>query len=144
MSLSRQILLINRHLLAYYKKELELAQVDLSLADMLCLSYLYAHSGCRQDDFAKAFLWDKAHVARHLQALEQRGLISRSVHEADKRVKVIETTALGQSYEELIRGIQHKWSDQVCEGDGRLAELLEADLGRLLVKASDLVHLDER
>lgn len=144
MSLSRQILLINRQLLAYYKKELELAQVDLSLADMLCLSYLYTHSGCRQDDFAKAFLWDKAHVARHLQALEQRGLISRSVHEADKRVKVIETTALGQSYETLIRGIQHKWSDQVCEGDSRLAELLEADLGRLLVKASDLVHLDER
>lgn len=138
MELSRQLLIINRHLLAYYKRELEAAQVDLSLADMLLLSYLYRHAGCRQDDVAKAFLWDKAHVARHLQALEQRGLISREAHETDKRVKVIQPTALGRSYEDLIQGIQQGWSQQVCEGHAGDPDQLASLLSHLLDKAKNL------
>lgn len=139
MSLSRQVLLLNRQLLAYYKKELEATGTEISLVDMLFLSFLYVHEGCRQDDMVKAFNWDKAHVTRHLQQMEQKGWLTRSVHAKDKRAKVVLTTPAGKSYEPLIRGIQKRWNAEVFDGNEAEAKQLEAQLQQLLERAKCLV-----
>lgn len=139
MSLSRQVLLLNRQLMAFYKKELELAGATISLVDMLFLSYLFVHEGCHQDDFVKEFVWDKGHVARQLQSLEQRQLVHRTVDPTDKRAKVIASTPLGKSYEPLIRGIQRRWSAEVFDGDKATAKQLEDQLCHLLKRARALV-----
>lgn len=139
MSLSYYVLLLNRQLMAYYKQALEEQGVDLSLGDMLFLSYVLAHEGCRQDDMVREFTWDKSHISRFIQQLEDRGLLARQPSPADRRVKLVYTTPLGKSYEGLIRGIQSQWGQEVLGANPQLCQDLEDQLAAILTQARQLV-----
>ncbi|NLM21388.1 MAG: MarR family transcriptional regulator [Peptococcaceae bacterium] len=77
-------------------------------------TFLYYHDQVSQDTISVALMLNKTTVAKALNTMEQKGLISRRQNELNRRENVIEITAAGR------RGIAHnidiydQWFGKVC------------------------------
>lgn len=78
--------------------ERQLAGSGVSGADYQVLAPLAesADQPLRPRDLVEATGWDRSRLAHHLRRMEQRGLITREDHPADRRGILVELTAAGR------------------------------------------------
>lgn len=99
---------------------------DISASETMYLGYLYQEDGVTQDDLVKAFSVDKAAVARTIQSMEEKQLVTRKSDSADKRAKRIFLTSKAISYKEKIIKLQDDWhkltSAGISAGDSAIFE----------------------
>ncbi len=85
---------------------------DLTYAQTQVLFYVAANPGCHMGDVAKAFGVTLPAVTQIVDRLEQRTLMSRGDHPADRRIYLLDLTRAGRALaEELqalrLRGLTH-------------------------------------
>lgn len=94
---------------------------------------LYKKDKVSQDYLAKRLFFDKATVARAMEALEKEGLVTRTECAEDKRKKIVSLTdkarAMQQTYTELIRD----WNDVLLQG-------ISDEEKRILIKLLMTMH----
>lgn len=71
---------------------------------------------CTQEEIGRHFDMDKGRITRALSELEERGLVSRTVNERNKRQKLVTLTAKGEQMVFEIEGVFQKWDDICYEG----------------------------
>jgi len=55
-------------------------------------------------------------VLRHIDALEDRGVIVRKPHPTDRRIKLVELTAAGHELENKLNGVFFKLNEEALDG----------------------------
>lgn len=71
---------------------------DLTLANMMILSYLYVSGSCGQKELTVTFNASSAAMAVSVSRLEEKGLIEKVVDPEDKRNNIISLTKEGEKY----------------------------------------------
>jgi DNA-binding MarR family transcriptional regulator len=74
-----------------------LSDADVGFTGQSILMYLYHGEIVNQDTIAKHFMLDKGAIAKTLNKLEQKQLITRTDNPQNKREKLIAITELGKS-----------------------------------------------
>lgn len=100
------------------------------------LFFLYNHNGANQDEISKALELDKATTARAIQKLEERGFVTRSTSEKDKRVNQVFLTQEAYDIQRELKSISSEWKAILVEGmDLEELDMLETLFGKLLENA---------
>ena len=105
---------------------------------MIC-SYIHSSDGCSQDDVAEALKTDKTTVAKALACLEEKNCVTRTVDEADRRVKRLSLTSSGREKTETLVKVHNDWLSRVmeCLSEDEKTQF-ENCCGRLLSAAENL------
>ena len=102
-------------------------------------AFLYFYKDAPQDMISKSYMLDKTTVAKALQSLQQRGLITRSVNPDNRRQNFINLTDAGK---DLIKDALFVYDDWVKTVSSSLTdeeqEQFEAIMDKLLKSAMDL------
>ncbi len=102
-------------------------------------AFLNFYPDAPQELISKSYMLDKTTVAKALQSLEQRGLITRAVNPKNRRQNLINLTAAGK---ELIKDSANVYDDWVEKVSKALSEdeqaTFEAMLDKLLAEAMRL------
>jgi DNA-binding MarR family transcriptional regulator len=77
-------------------------------------TFLYYHDQVSQDTISAALMLDKTTVAKALNTMEKKGLISRRQNELNRRENVIEITAAGRQGIAHNIDIYEQWIEKVC------------------------------
>ena len=77
-------------------------------------TFLYYHDQVSQDTISVALMLNKTTVAKALNTMEQKGLISRRQNELNRRENVIEITAAGRQGIAHNIDIYDQWFVKVC------------------------------
>lgn len=104
---------------------------DLTYAQTQVLFYVAEHPGCHMGDVAKAFSVTLPNVTHIVDRLEQRELMVRGDHPADRRIYVLDLTRPGKALaEELqalrLRGLEHVLARMSADDRRRVVVGLEA------------------
>ena len=108
-SIGKNIGILCRQLNTYLNRSLE--QTDISPTELMLLASLRNSDGRTQEDISKDFCIDKAAVARTVQSLERKELVTRKTDINDKRNKRIYVTDTVDQYNSLLATIQKQWVD---------------------------------
>lgn len=92
----------------------ELENSELNAQELMYLGFLYEKDGITQDVLASEFYIDKAAIARTIQGMEKKGVITRTAAVADRRAKCVFLTEKAYKYKPQIEEIQRKWLS-VCD-----------------------------
>lgn len=107
-------------------------------------AFLYFYPDAPQDLISKSYMLDKTTVAKSLQVLEQRGLITRSVNPQNRRQNLINLTDIGK---DLIKDAVHIYDDWVEKVSGSLTareqQQFDAVLDKMLKAAMTLKEQTE-
>jgi DNA-binding MarR family transcriptional regulator len=68
---------------------------ELTVEEFLCLGLLYVHPPSSVKELSRSLGVNASQTSRILRTLEEKGLISRSLNVADRRVEDVELTARG-------------------------------------------------
>ena len=93
--------------------------------------------GVSQDEIAEELLINKSGVTRQLTAMEEAGLVTRSVSPADRRVTQVYLTEKAVALLPEIHRINEEWSEFITEG---LSEEEQELLTRVLESVSARIH----
>lgn len=106
--------------------------------------FLYFYPDAPQDLISKSYMLDKTTVAKSLQILEQRGLITRSVNPQNRRQNLINLTEDGAG---LIKDALYVYDDWVEKVSGSLTareqQQFDAMLDKMLRSAMELKEQTE-
>ena len=82
-----------------------------ALSDTECMicSYIHSHPDCSQDDVSVALKTDKTTVGKALASLESKGCVVRIQDKADKRIKRLSLTDIGQEKVAELVDIHNNW-----------------------------------
>jgi len=86
---------------------------DLTFAQSQVLFYVAEHPGCHMGDVAKAFGVTLPAVTHIVDRLEQRELIVRVDHPADRRIYVLDLTRPGKALAEELQALRVRGLAQV-------------------------------
>src|SRR6267143_515311 len=86
---------------------------DLTFAQSQVLFYVAEHPGCHMGDVAKAFGVPLPAVTHIVDRLEQRELIVRGDHPADRRIYVLDLTRPGKALAEELQALRVRGLAQV-------------------------------
>ncbi|MBC6163821.1 MarR family transcriptional regulator [Listeria booriae] len=111
-----------------------LKEHGLGVGQLRYITTLYHHGGLSQDTIVKRFMVDKANVARHIQRLEELGMIRREVDQTDKRKHLIYLTEKGQEIQPIIEETMKAWSGILTDG---FTEEEREQLVHLLVRMAE-------
>ncbi|MBC1503229.1 MarR family winged helix-turn-helix transcriptional regulator [Listeria booriae] len=111
-----------------------LKEYGLGVGQLRYITTLYHHDGLSQDTIVKRFMVDKANVARHIQRLEELGMIRREVDQTDKRKHLIYLTEKGQEIQPIIEKTMKAWSGILTDG---FTEEEREQLVHLLVRMAE-------
>ncbi|MBC2117888.1 MarR family winged helix-turn-helix transcriptional regulator [Listeria booriae] len=111
-----------------------LKEHGLGVGQLRYITTLYHHGGLSQDTIVKRFMVDKANVARHIQRLEELGMIRREVDQTDKRKHLIYLTEKGQEVQPIIEETMKAWSGILTDG---FTEEEREQLVHLLVRMAE-------
>ncbi|MBC1985379.1 MarR family winged helix-turn-helix transcriptional regulator [Listeria booriae] len=111
-----------------------LKEHGLGVGQLRYITTLYHHGGLSQDTIVKRFMVDKANVARHIQRLEDLGMIRREVDQTDKRKHLIYLTEKGQEVQPIIEETMKAWSGILTDG---FTEEEREQLVHLLVRMAE-------
>ncbi|MBC2320784.1 MarR family winged helix-turn-helix transcriptional regulator [Listeria booriae] len=111
-----------------------LKEYGLGVGQLRYITTLYHHGGLSQDTIVKRFMVDKANVARHIQRLEELGMIRREVDQTDKRKHLIYLTEKGQEIQPIIEETMKAWSGILTDG---FTEEEREQLVHLLVRMAE-------
>src|SRR6266849_570528 len=106
---------------------------DLTFAQSQVLFYVAAHPGCHMGNVAKAFGVTLPAVTHIVDRLEQRALIVRGDHPADRRIYVLDLTRAGKALAEELQVIRLRGMERV------LARMSADDRRRVLTGLEALV-----
>lgn len=90
----------NLSIIARYSRiycERRLSNSNIGFNEQSVLMYLYHGDSVNQDTIAKHFMLDKGAIAKTLNKLEEKQLITRIDNPTNKREKLVEITELGKS-----------------------------------------------
>src|SRR5260370_18909126 len=107
---------------------------DLTFAQSQVLFYVAAHPGCHMGDVAKAFGVTLPAVTHIVDRLEQRALIVRGDHPADRRIYVLDLTRTGKALAEELQALRLRGLARV------LARMAAADPRALVARPEALVE----
>ena len=82
---------------------------ELSDTECMICSYIYSHENCSQDDVSVALKTDKTTVGKALASLENKACVVRTQDEADKRIKRLSLTAVGQEKVAELIDLHDSW-----------------------------------
>ena len=74
------------------------------------------HPGLSQDQLARHLCLNKSTVARALNYLEEKGYVTRTPSESDRRVLLVEPTEKMQAAYPEVRQFTRDWNEQLAEG----------------------------
>ncbi|MBC1813686.1 MarR family winged helix-turn-helix transcriptional regulator [Listeria booriae] len=111
-----------------------LKEHGLGVGQLRYITTLYHHGGLSQDTIVKRFMVDKANVARHIQRLEDLGMIRREVDQTDKRKHLIYLTEKGEEMQPIIEETMKAWSGILTDG---FTEEEREQLVHLLVRMAE-------
>ena len=109
------------------------SDLDLTYAQSQVLFRLADHPGSHMGDIAKAFGVTLPAVTHIVDRLEEKGLVVRGNHPADRRVYVLELTRPGKALVEELEAIRLRGMERV------LAKMSAADRQRVLTGLEALV-----
>ncbi|MBC1371550.1 MarR family transcriptional regulator [Listeria booriae] len=111
-----------------------LKEHGLGVGQLRYITTLYRDGGLSQDTIVKRFMVDKANVARHIQRLEELGMIRREVDQTDKRKHLVYLTDKGQEIQPIIEETMKTWSGILTDG---FTEEEREQLVHLLVRMAE-------
>ncbi len=79
------------------------AQLDITVSQMVCLFQLVQQGASRPTELSAALALDPAAITRVVARLEEKGLVRRTEHAADGRSRLVDITAAGR--ERARRGL---------------------------------------
>lgn len=112
----------------------KLEGTGVNACDRPYLFYICHHVGVSQDTLSGALFVNKSSVARRLAHLEKEGFVTRTPHEADRRVLLVSPTEKARAILPLLREMAHEWNGIITEG---FTEEEIAVFSRLLERAYD-------
>ncbi|CAM5200003.1 DNA-binding MarR family transcriptional regulator OS=Castellaniella defragrans OX=75697 GN=HNR28_001037 PE=4 SV=1 [Castellaniella denitrificans] len=93
---------------ARMRKAMEAVHPELTFNEMRILMRAGRQPGLTQRDLVERSHADKAQMARLLAHLEERGWLTRSASESDKRVRCLRLSAQGQRFFAQLRKVQER------------------------------------
>jgi DNA-binding MarR family transcriptional regulator len=100
MEVTNIMFMTNLSILARYSRifcERKLSESNIGFNEQSVLMYLYHGDRVNQDTIAKHFMLDKGAIAKTVNKLEEKQLITRIDNPSNKREKLVEITELGKS-----------------------------------------------
>lgn len=99
------------------------------------------HPGMSQDRLAKHLCLNKSTVARVLNYLEEKGYVTRTASETDRRVLLVEPTEKMRAVYPEVRRITAEWNARLSEeiAPDELALFFDV-LGRMEARAKELIE----
>src|SRR5499425_305026 len=113
------------------------SDLDLTYAQSQVLFRLAEHPGSHMGDVAKAFGVTLPAVTHIVDRLEEKGLVARGDHPADRRVYVLDLTRAGKALVEELEAIRRRGMERV------LARMSADDRRRVLTGLEALVDAAE-
>src|SRR5881409_961040 len=113
------------------------SDLDLTYAQSQVLFRLAEHPGSHMGDVAKAFGVTLPAVTHIVDRLEEKGLVTRGDHPADRRVYVLDLTRAGKALVEELEAIRRRGMERV------LARMAADDRRRVLTGLEALVDAAE-
>src|SRR5213083_1598715 len=89
------------------------SELDLTYAQSQTLFYVRDHPGCHMGDVAKAFGVTLPAVTHIVDRLEEKGLVVRGDHPADRRVYVLDLTRPGRTLVDELEAIRLRGMERV-------------------------------
>jgi DNA-binding MarR family transcriptional regulator len=114
------------------------SDLDLTYAQSQVLFRLAEHPGSHMGDVAKAFGVTLPAVTHIVDRLEEKGLVTRGDHPADRRVYVLDLTSAGKALVEELEAIRLRGMERV------LARMSADDRRRVLTGLEALVDAADR
>ena len=114
------------------------SDLDLTYAQSQVLFRLAEHPGSHMGEVAKAFGVTLPAVTHIVDRLEEKGLVTRGDHPADRRVYVLDLTRAGKALVEELEAIRLRGMERV------LARMAADDRRRVLTGLEALVDAAER
>jgi len=104
---------------------------ELQGAGFMALGYVHHHQPCRVMDIASYFGIDKGAISRHVQQLEELGLVRREKSASDNRSSLLYLTEAAEEKLAALRSTgREAWSDSLADW----ADVELETLNELLVK----------
>ncbi len=106
----------NLNLLTKYAKEYghsKIRVIGMSDTEHTICTFLFAHDGVSQDDVCEALRLDKATVARALLTLEEKGFVSRTPNQENRRKNLLSITDEGKRSISDVVHIYDEWITQI-------------------------------
>lgn len=97
-------------------KNQRLDKLGLSSRQAEILLSVLNHPGSSQEELADRLLIPKSGITRQLTAMEEAGLVTRSVSPTDRRVTKVELTEKAQPLVPEIRQVNRQWAEFLTEG----------------------------
>ena len=107
-------------------------ETDILPSQYYMLQFLFHKMGTNQSDIAKACLMDRSGVSRAFKDFEDKGLITRTINENNKRSYKIELTEKGIKTAEFLEKKEKEWDEMILEE----LNIPKEDLFNLLTKVS--------
>jgi len=98
------------------RKAMETLHPDLTFNELRILMRVGRQPGVTQRELVEHSHADKALMARTLTHLEERGWITRSASESDKRVRCLNLNTRGKKIFTQLRGLQEQVAAEMLQG----------------------------
>jgi DNA-binding MarR family transcriptional regulator len=118
-----------------------LEDFDMRPGEATVLMLIGENPGVRQGVLARRLMIKRAHMTKMIRAMEDTGLVSRTVPEDDKRSVELWLTKRGEARVAAMRG---PWAEHEARPARNLGPRDEAEMKRLLRKYLDLGEEDAR
>ncbi|MGB4439178.1 MAG: MarR family transcriptional regulator [Sedimentibacter sp.] len=92
-----------------------LKEFNITSAEYAFLLHLYRQDGATQDELTSYLYIDKSAAARAVKSLEQKGFVTRSKDDEDKRFNRVYLTPKATSIKDEVRQRVWHWSDIITE-----------------------------
>lgn len=99
----------------HMRKSMEAAHQELTFNEMRVLMRTGRQPGITQRELVEHSHADKAQMARILAQLQDRGWLTRSASESDKRVRCLQLSAQGLQLFEKLRGLQEQVATELLQ-----------------------------
>lgn len=112
-SIGRLISILHRQSQIYINCNLK--EFNITSAEYAFLLSLYRKDGTTQDELSTYLYIDKSATARAIKSLEEKGYVTRSKDDIDKRCNRVYLTEKAKSYEGEIKKRVYSWSEFLSE-----------------------------
>lgn len=96
--------------------------------------------GCSQDQLARRMWFDKSTIARQLEIMEQKGFITRTPSQTDKRVLCVYPTEKMLVFQPGLKAAMESWEQELLSD---LSETEKEQLNSLLSKLHSRISREE-
>lgn len=123
--------------------ERSMADVGIGFSEQLVIMYLSAFGTANQRMIASHYGLDQGAIAKTTRKLEEKGLVRRTVSDADRREKHLELTEAGEGVIESMSTAYRVWDEAVlADVSAQDRALFEDILGRMARNSERLVGKD--